>query len=69
MKFSVAVLPGDGIGPEVIVEAIKVMKAIGDKYGHEFDLRYGLIGGVAIDEEGTAFSDKTLKICKECDAV
>ncbi len=69
MKFSIAVLPGDGIGPEVIVEAIKVMKAMGSKYEHEFDLRYGLIGGVAIDEEGTAFSDKTLKMCKECDAV
>jgi len=69
LKFSVAVLPGDGIGPEVTVEAIKVIKAIGSKYGHEFDLRYGLIGGVAIDKEGTALSDETLKTCKECDAV
>jgi len=69
LKFSIAVLPGDGIGPEVIAEAVKVMKAVGDKYGHEFDLRYGLIGGVAIEKEGTSLSKETLKICKECDAV
>ena len=69
MKFNLAVTPGDGIGPEVVTEGIKVLQAIGDKYGHSFDLRYGLIGGVAIDEEGTALSADTLKMCKKSDAV
>ena len=50
MKFKITVLPGDGIGPEVIVEALKVMDAAGARQGHEFDLRYGKMGGVAIDE-------------------
>jgi len=69
MQFSLAVLPGDGIGPEVTTEAIKVLQAIGKRFGHNFSLRYGLIGGVAIDEEGTALSSDTLKMCKGCDAV
>jgi len=69
MQFNLAVLPGDGIGPEVTSEAIKVLQAIGDKYSHKFNLQYGLIGGVAIDEEGTALSPDTLKVCKGGDAV
>jgi len=69
MKFTLAVLPGDGIGPEVIDETIKVLTAVSRKYGHEFDLKQGLIGGVAIDQEGTAFSNDTLKMCKMTDAV
>ncbi len=69
MQFNLAVLPGDGIGPDVTDEAIKVLKATGNKFGHNFNLRYGLIGGVAIDEEGTALSPATLKMCKGCDAV
>ena len=69
MQFNLAVLPGDGIGPEVTIEAIKVLQAIGNRFGHSFNLRYGLIGGVAIDEEGTALSPNTLKICKGGDAV
>jgi len=69
MQFNLAVLPGDGIGPEIIDEAIKVLQAVGDKYSHNFNLQYGLIGGVAIDEEGTALSPDTLKMCKGCDAV
>ena len=69
MQFSLAVLPGDGIGPEVTSEAIKVLQAIGNRFGHNFTLHYGLIGGVAIDEEGTALSPDTLKMCKGGDAV
>ena len=69
MQFNLAVLPGDGIGPEVVSEAIKVLQAIGNRFDHNFNLRYGLIGGVAIDEEGTALSPDTLKMCKNCDAV
>jgi 3-isopropylmalate dehydrogenase len=69
MKFDIAVLPGDGIGPEVIAQALKVLQTVGEKFGHSFRLRDGLIGGVAIDTLGTALSDETLKMCKQCDAV
>jgi 3-isopropylmalate dehydrogenase len=69
MEFNVAVLPGDGIGPEVITQALKVLQAMGEKFGHSFHLHDGLIGGVAIDTLGTALSDETLKMCKQCDAV
>jgi len=69
MEFDVAVLPGDGVGPEVIAEAIKVLQTVGKKFGHSFHLHDGLIGGVAIDTLGTALSEETLKMCKQCDAV
>ncbi len=69
MQFNLAVLPGDGIGPEVADEGIKVLQAIGSRFGHNFNLHYGLIGGVAIDETGAALSADTLKMCKNCDAV
>ena len=69
MKFNVAVLAGDGVGPEVMAEAIKVLGAVGGKFGHSFHLREGLIGGIAIDTLGTALSEKTLDMCKQCDAV
>ncbi|MFC2024925.1 3-isopropylmalate dehydrogenase [Chloroflexota bacterium] len=69
MKFDLAVLPGDGIGPEVTNEGIKVLQAIGDRFVHKFDLHYGLVGGIAIDETGEALSKDTLKTCQTCDAV
>ncbi|MDD4876481.1 MAG: 3-isopropylmalate dehydrogenase [Dehalococcoidales bacterium] len=69
MQFKVAVLPGDGIGLEVAAEGVKVLQAIGNKYGHTFNLQYGLIGGIAIDEEGTALSADTIKMCKSSNAV
>jgi 3-isopropylmalate dehydrogenase len=69
MEFDAAVLPGDGVGPEVITEALKVLQTVGDKFGHSFRLQEGLIGGVAIDALGTALNDETLKMCKQCDAV
>jgi 3-isopropylmalate dehydrogenase len=69
LKFSVAVLPGDGIGPEVTAEALKVMQVIGVKFGYDFDLCYGHIGGIAIDKEGTSLSKETLEMCQKCDAV
>jgi len=69
MEFDVAVLPGDGVGPEVTTQAMKVLQTVGEKFGHSFHLHDGLIGGVAIDTQGTAFSDETLKMCKQCDAV
>jgi 3-isopropylmalate dehydrogenase len=69
MEFNVAVLPGDGVGPEVVREALKVLQAVGKKFGHSFHYHDGLIGGVAIDTLGTALDNETLKMCKECDAV
>ncbi len=69
MQFNLAVLPGDGIGPEVTDEAIKVLKATGKIFGHTFNLHYGLVGGVAIDQEGTALPEDTLKMCKHSDAI
>lgn len=69
MQFNLTVLPGDGIGPDVTTEAIKVLQAVGKKFGHTFNLKYGLVGGVAIDEEGTALSQDTIKMCRRSDAV
>ncbi len=69
MQFSMAVLPGDGVGPEITSEAIRVLQAAGKRFEHDFNLHYGLIGGVAIDEQGTALSPETLKMCRNCDAV
>lgn len=69
MEFSIAVLPGDGIGPEVISEAVKVLKVIGTKFGHEFNLQYGLIGGSAIDETGSALPDKSANLCSKSDGI
>jgi 3-isopropylmalate dehydrogenase len=69
LKFKLAVLPGDGVGPDVMAEGIKVLEAIGKKFGHDFELTHGLIGGVAIAAEGTALSDDTLAMCKTKDAV
>lgn len=69
MKFNIAVLPGDGIGPEVLAEGVKVMEAVGRKFGHSFKTTHALIGGVAIHEEGTALSEETVKMCKKQDAV
>jgi 3-isopropylmalate dehydrogenase len=69
VQFNLAVLPGDGVGPEVTNEGIKVLQTIGKRFGHDFSLHYGLVGGLAIDRLGTALSPDTLKMCKGCDAV
>jgi 3-isopropylmalate dehydrogenase len=69
MEFDVAVLPGDGVGPEVITQALKVFQNVGEKFGHSFRFHDGLVGGVAIDALDTALSDETLGMCKQCDAV
>ncbi len=69
MQYKVAVLSGDGIGPEVMAEALKVLRVVGGKRGLNFDLREGLIGGIAIDTHGTALPEETLALCKDSDAV
>jgi len=65
----IAVLAGDGIGPEVMKEAIKVLDAAQDKFGFALDYRYADVGGIAIDNHGEALPDQTLKLCEESDAV
>ena len=69
MNFKIAVLPGDGVGPEVVAEAVKVLEAVGKRFGHSFEYREGLVGGAAIDVYGVALTEETLEMCRACDAV
>ena len=69
MELNIAVLPGDGVGPEVTTQALSVLEAVGEKFGHSFNFNEGLIGGVAIDTQGKALSYETLSMCKQADAV
>lgn len=69
MNFNIAVIPGDGIGPEVIDESIKILSKIGEKYNHNFEFEFLQAGGCAIDNLGTPLPDKTLEVCKKSDAV
>tara|TARA_Y100000588_G_scaffold66246_2_gene66607 strand:+ start:3181 stop:4353 length:1173 start_codon:yes stop_codon:yes gene_type:complete len=69
MEFEIAVLPGDGIGPEVTQESVKVLKAIETQFGHKFNLSYGDIGGISIDKYGTALTDEVEQIISKSDAV
>jgi len=69
VQFKLAVLPGDGIGPDVTTEAVKVLKAVAGRFGHSFDMSYGPVGGAAIDETGTALPGDVLKMCRRADAV
>ena len=68
-NYKVAVIPGDGIGPEIVAEALKVLEKVGTKFGHVFDFRHLLMGGAAYDAVGTCFPDDVLPVCRECDAV
>ena len=69
MKSRIAVLPGDGIGPEVMNEALKVLDVISQKSRIKFDFNKGLVGASAIDEYGDPFPDQTKSICDESDAI
>lgn len=69
MNFKIAVLAGDGIGPEICDATITVIDAVGKKYGHSFHWQSGLVGGISIDKYGTALTDETLAMCRKSDAV
>lgn len=69
MKKKIAVLPGDGIGPEVVKEAVKVLKAIENKYGHTFEYEEGLVGAAAIDATGNPYPAATHELCLSADAI
>ncbi len=69
MKATIVVLPGDGIGPEVTAEGVRVLRAVASKLGHTFDLREHSIGGGAIDRLGTPLPAETTAACKAADAI
>ncbi|MDK2816316.1 MAG: 3-isopropylmalate dehydrogenase [Moorella sp. (in: firmicutes)] len=67
--YKIAVLPGDGIGPEIVPEAVKVLEVIGRRAGIEFQFTEALVGGAAIDARGQALPPETLDLCRQSDAV
>ena len=69
MKAQIAVIPGDGIGPEVVEQALLVLDKVGERFGHEFIYKKALAGGCAIDALGTPLPEETLDICRASDAV
>ena len=69
MKHNIAVLPGDGIGPEIVEQAIKVLKAVALKYRHEFNFEEAPVGATAIDQTGDPYPESTHELCMRSDAV
>lgn len=69
MDFNITVLPGDGVGPEVAAQGVKVLKKVGEKYGHTYKLTYGDIGGISIDNHGLPLIPEVLASCKKSHAV
>ena len=69
MNFNIATIPGDGIGPEIIKEAMKVLDKVGDKYGHTFNYTEVDMGGISIDKHGVPLTDDALETAKKNDAV
>jgi 3-isopropylmalate dehydrogenase len=66
---TIAILPGDGIGPEVTTQAVNVLQAVRTRWRHDFHIKEGLIGGAAIDAWGNPLPDETLQLCDKADAV
>jgi 3-isopropylmalate dehydrogenase len=69
MKVKIATLPGDGIGPEIIEQAVNVLKAIEKKFNHQFEFNFGLVGAIAIDKTGNPYPDETHELCMNSDVV
>jgi 3-isopropylmalate dehydrogenase len=69
MNFTITLLPGDGIGPEVVSEAVRVLDVIAHKCGHTFEYKERLMGGCSIDQYGSSLTDETLADCQSADAV
>ena len=67
--LTIALLPGDGIGPEVVAEGARVLRVVAERWGHAIEFREGLIGGCALDARGTPLPAETLELCKAADAV
>lgn len=68
-KYRIAVLPGDGIGPEIMKEAVKVLDKTGEKFGLSFEYTFADVGGAAIDKHGKALPESTIAACKAADAI
>ena len=68
-SFKIAVLPGDGIGPEVMAEARRVLSAIEVRFSLKMDLTEARVGGIAIDIDGRALPAETIRVCEEADAI
>ena len=69
MRYKIAVLPGDGIGIEIVPEAVKALEAIASRFGHQFEFTEALVGGAAYDAVGHPLPEETLALCKSSDAV
>ena len=69
LNFNITLLPGDGIGPEVTSEAVRVLDVIASRYGHSFAYKERLMGGCSIDAYGMSLTDETLADCQASDAV
>lgn len=69
MNYNIAVIKGDGIGPEIVSEAMLVLEKIGEKFGHTFNFQEVLAGGCSIDANGIPLTDETVEICKNADSV
>lgn len=69
MKAKIAVLAGDGIGPEVTGKAVEVLEKVGSKFGHDFAFEHALMGGIAIDDTGDPLPEATIKVCESSDAI
>ena len=69
MEFSITVLSGDGIGPEVTEQGVRLLDAVGQRFGHKFRFFHGDIGGMSIDRNGTALPQVTLDLAHQSDAV
>ena len=69
MKANITIMSGDGVGPEITREAVKILQAIGSVFDHDFSLDDVLFGGIAIDKTGTPYPEKTQQACKNSDAV
>ena len=69
MKLNIAVLAGDGIGPEIMEQGVAVLKAVANRFGHEVTFKEALCGAHAIDEVGDPFPEETFQVCQEADAV
>ena len=69
MEMNIAVLPGDGIGPEVVEQALKAVKAVCEKKGHKLNYDFGLVGACAIDKTGDPYPAETHELCMKSDAV
>ena len=69
MNKKIALIPGDGIGPDVVSEAVKILNKVAEIYGHQFSYENVIAGGSAIDKFGHPLPDEQLKICLNSDAV